>query len=311
MYIVIMSRVAVVKYFGDFLGEKFSVSVYENMIKAGIGFVAGNLSLNEYFKQLFPGGAVGIKTNCLTPFNATPLNLTEAFVNILRENAGYDENDLIIWERTNHELKKAGYTLNAASTGVRCLGTDVATIGYDRTFLNSGKVNSMVSKILTRMIEHNVNIPILKDHSIAGMSAGLKNMYGAIHNPNKYHDNNCSPYAANINNLTPIRDKHRLTIIDAVKVQYDNGPGYAPHSIDSYNSLIISEDPVAADCVALEILNRIRARNGKKSLKELGREVKYLDEAEKLGLGQANIAKIEIGVLAIAEDGSISEGKLF
>ncbi|MFH1701191.1 MAG: DUF362 domain-containing protein [Candidatus Zixiibacteriota bacterium] len=306
-----MSRVAVIKYSGDLSEKIISVSLYERMIKTGVGFIAGDILLREYFNLRFTGGAVGMKTNCLTPFNATPANLTEAFINLLKEFAGYNENDLIIWERTNRELKKAGYTLNASASGVMCLGTDTATIGYDSDFLNSGNVNSMVSKIMSKMIEHSVNIPILKDHSIAGMSAGLKNMYGAIHNPNKYHDNNCSPHAADINNLTPVRDKHRLTIIDAIKVQYDNGPGYAPHSFDAYNGLILSADPVAADCVALEILNHIRTRNGRKSLKELGREVKYLDAAEKLGLGQANLTKIDIGVLTIAKDGSVSKGELF
>jgi hypothetical protein len=43
----------------------------------------------------------------------------------------------------------------------------------------------------------------------------LKNMYGVIHNPNKYHPNGCNPYIADLNMLPEIRTRMRLTICDA------------------------------------------------------------------------------------------------
>ena len=39
---------------------------------------------------------------------------------------------------------------------------------------------------------------VVKDHDLAGVSAGLKNWYGVIHNPNKYHDSCCDPYVADV-----------------------------------------------------------------------------------------------------------------
>ena len=59
-------------------------------------------------------------------------------------------------------------------------------------------------------------------------------MYGAINNPNKYHADNCDPYCAHVNSLEPIKSKNRLTMIDAVRVQYNGGPGYVEDYLTYY-----------------------------------------------------------------------------
>ena len=136
-------------------------------------------------------------------------------------------------------------------------------------------------------------------------------MYGAINNPNKYHGNNCSPFAADINNLQPIRQKHRLTIVDAVRVQYDRGPGFDSKSLDHYNGLVISEDPVAADRISLAVIEHLRRKNGRLPLAETGSEVKYLAAAEEIGLGTATMDKIDLQVINVDADGRVAGGELF
>jgi uncharacterized protein (DUF362 family) len=137
--------------------------------------------------SFLPGGTVGFKTSCLArKFNSTPVALVDALTGLLIDR-GFDANDLVIWERTSRELADAGFTLNASGQGVRCLGTDANGSGYTDRLFNHGPVDSQVSRILTETVEHNVNLPVLKHHSIAGLSAGMKNLYGAIHNPNKFH----------------------------------------------------------------------------------------------------------------------------
>ena len=69
-----------------------------------------------------------------------------------------------------------------------------------------------LSKILTNLTNRTVNLPVLKDHNLAGLSGSMKNMYGVIHNPNKYHLNNCNPYVAELNALAEI--KNSLGILD-------------------------------------------------------------------------------------------------
>jgi len=301
LYIIYMSIVAVSKLSGN-PGKFLDQDQYRFLLETGLKiFIGGDPKL--FLKSLFPKGAVGIKTNCLASFNPTFKPLADALTELLIKVAGIEENDIIIWERSNRELKNAGYKLNASSFGRRCLGTDTSGVGYSRDFYNSGKVGSLVTRILTRMVDHSINLPVLKDHSVAGLSAGMKNMFGAVNNPNKYHGNNCDPYAADINNLAPIKDKHRLTITDAARVQYDNGPGFDSRSLDYYNGLIISNDPVAADRVALQILEHLRAKNGRPPLAKVGRPVKYLDSAQKIGLGEADINRIDLRVVKVNEKG--------
>ncbi len=295
-----MSIVAVAKFpakLADFLDQE----QYGYLLEAALEAFAGDVA--RYLKTTFSKGTIGMKANCLARLNPTFVPLADAVTQLLVDRSGRDENDVIVWERSNRELKNAGYELNASSFGRRCLGTDTNGVGHSRDFYRFGQANSLVSRILTDMLNHNINLPILKDHSIAGLSAGMKNMFGAVNNPNKYHGNNCDPYAADVNNLAPIREKHRLTIIDAVRIQYDNGPGFDSRSIDYYNGLIISDDPVAADRIALEVLDNRRVRNGRKPLAEVGREVKYLASAENTGLGIADITKIDLRVVTIDDHG--------
>ena len=307
-----MSRVVVVKYSGNADNKFLDKNQYRRLLETAFSGLAGGADFGTYLIERFPKGTVGMKTNCLAAYNPTLSPLIDALSELITQSTDIDDNHLIIWERTNRELKQAGFKLNASSFGRRYLGTDTSGVGYDDSrFYSAGKVSSMVSSILTGMVDHSINLGVLKHHSIAGMSAGMKNMYGAIHNPNKYHGNNCSPFAADINNLEPIRGKHRLTVVDAVRVQYDKGPGFSPKYMEYYNGLILSEDPVAADSVALMVLDHLRTRNGLPPLATTNQHVKYLEAGEEIGLGIANINKIDLKVAVVAADGSISTGDLF
>jgi uncharacterized protein (DUF362 family) len=304
-----MSRVVVVKYNGgdSSLGEE----EYRQLLSSGLGALTGEPTPKTAIQSLLHLGAVGMKLSCITrKQNSTPVSLVDALSKLLVD-AGFHDNDIILWERSNRELSAAGYTLNASSFGRRCLGTDTNGVGYGREFYEYGEVNSLVSRVMTEMVSSNINMPILKDHSIAGLSAGMKNMYGAINNPNKYHPNGCDPYCAHVSNLEPIRTKNKLVIMDAMNVQYHGGPGFVPQFIHRYGALIFAVDPVAGDRVGLEILERIRALKNVKTLEQDGRGVKYLASAEKTGLGIADLKRIELKVIQIDRSGNESAGELF
>ncbi len=305
-----MSRVIVVRWPAKKAGKRLDNRTYKIMLETGLSSLLQNNSLKTTISKILPGGVIGMKTNCMTrKFNSTPVALIDAFSDILINN-DIKENDIVIWERTNDELVQAGYKLNASSFGRRCLGTDSHGVGYGRDFFGAGDVNSLVSGILTSMVDHNINLPVLKDHSIAGLSAGLKNMYGAINNPNKYHANNCNPYAAYISQLEPIRNRNRLVVIDAIRVQYNAGPGYDSRYIDNYGGLIISGDPVAADRIGLEIVEYYRRINKMPSLQNAGRPADYLITAEKIGLGVADLRKIDLNIIAFDDAGNPRQGEL-
>jgi uncharacterized protein (DUF362 family) len=251
-----------------------------------------------------------MKVNCLIgERNSTPPALVEALCNVL-EGAGWKPNDLVVWERTNHELQRAGFKLSTGGFGRRCLGTDTNGLGYGDEFHTVGKSSSLVSRILEEVVDANINLPVLKDHSIAGLSGGLKNMFGAINNPNKFHGNNCDPHVAEVSMMEPIRTKNRLMIMDAVQVQYHNGPGYDGRYLARYGGVILSDDPVASDRVGLEIVARLRQGNSLPTLEKAGRPSKYLQTAAGLGLGVAELSAIDIKVLVVDEQGRARPGEL-
>jgi len=292
-------------------GPKAAADDYRAMLQTGLAALASTDSAAEAVRKLLPCGTIGMKTNCLARRNnSTSVALVEAFADLLNE-AGHRDDQIVVWERTSRELEAAGFTLNASNGRRRCLGTDANGVGYSQRLYSFGKVDSLVSRVLTDIIDCNVNMPVLKDHSIAGLSGALKNMYGAIHNPNKFHADNCDPFCAHINNLTPIRLKNLLTVTDAVHVQYDGGPGFVEQYRAWYGGLILSADPVAADRIGLEILTRMRSNHGRPPLGAVGREVRYLKTAESIGLGVADRVKIELVVLAAGEDVSSPGRELF
>ncbi|MCK4460946.1 MAG: DUF362 domain-containing protein [candidate division Zixibacteria bacterium] len=280
------------------------------MLKEALTVLTGETEDSAALRKLLPRGAVGMKTNCLTgKLNSTPVALVEALSGIL-EDAGWDANNIVVWERTNRELQKAGFKLNASSFGRRCLGTDANGVGYSARFYSAGESSSLVSRILEKVVAGNINMPVLKDHSIAGLSGGLKNMFGAINNPNKFHDNNGDPHVAEVSMMSPIRLKSRLTVMDAVQVQYHNGPGYDQRFLVRYGAVILSDDPVAADQVGLEIVEWLRNKGGLPNLAEAGRPATYLQTAEKLGLGVATMSDIDLKVLVVDDKGRVRPGEL-
>jgi uncharacterized protein (DUF362 family) len=305
-----MSKVIVAKHADLNSGARPTMSQYEALLATGLKALVGRKDIAASVRELLPEGPIGIKTNCIArKLNSTPVALTDALVKLLTD-SGFDENDVIVWERTNRELEEAGYELNASAFGRRCFGTDTDRVGYGREIYISGDVNSLVSRILTDLVRYNLNVTVLKDHSLAGLSAGMKNMFGTINNPNKYHDNNCDPFAAHVCNLDPIKTKTRLTVIDAVRVQYDGGPGFISQNVDYYYGLILSDDIVAADTIALEVLEHFRKRNNRPPLAKVGRPVKYLTSAEQLGLGVTDRSRIDLSVLTVNKDGGASPGRL-
>ena len=137
-----------------------------------------------------------------------------------------------------------------------------------------------------------INVPVLKDHDPAGVSIGLKNFYGAIHNPNKYHDNNYTIHC--YLNIHPyINDKLRLIACDALTLLYQGGPANNPqHAID-YCGLLVSQDPVALDRIGVNLIEEARKEKGLPTLKEAGREPIHVATAAQRGLGTDDLKGIE------------------
>lgn len=237
---------------------------------------------------------VGIKINCLAGKGiSTSRELVDAIIEGLRSAGVFDRN-IIIWDRANRDLEKAGYSIQTDRNRVKCYGND--QFGYTSNFYESGEIGSHLSNILVHQCTAIINVPILKDHGIVGMTNALKNFFGAIHNPNKYHDNRGDPYIADVYMLPDIRSKVRLTITDALTAQYEGGPPFMPQWTWHHNSLIVGFDPVAIDTIGWDIIEQKRKEKGLPTLAASGRAPTYIATAAnaKHRLGQHDLSKIKI-----------------
>ena len=231
------------------------------------------------WRKLFkPNDTVGIKVNCIASMVSSQPQLAWAIADSLIA-AGVPADQIIIWDREDRELVSAGYAINADGPGVRCYGTK-PRVGYGKDLVVFGSMGSRLSKIISRQCTALVNVPVLKDHNIAGLSLSLKNYFGAIENPNKFHMSNCDPYVADLNMVPQIREKSKLTICDAITALYEGGPTDCnPRYMWHYNGLIIGTDPVAVDQIGLMLLEEKRAREGLPPLAAVGRLPKYIATA--------------------------------
>jgi uncharacterized protein (DUF362 family) len=253
---------------------------------------------NETWKKLVrPGERVGLKVNALGGRGlSSNLQLVEAICERLQE-AGIKASDIVVWDRDSDELEHVGFHVATGGNRVQCFGTD--RVDYEQELVTHGSVGSRLSKILTQRCDVLINVPVLKDHDGAGVTIALKNMYGVIHNPNKYHPNGCNPYIADLNMLPEIRTKMRLTICDATTASYEGGPGYKPEYSWKNNGLMVSQDPVALDYTGWQIIERKRAEKGLKTLEGDKRAPHYIataaDAQHRLGTNDPRrIAVVEV-----------------
>ncbi len=265
------------------------------MIQRGFELLLNDRDPRETLRSLFGGNdRIGIKVNTIGgKLISTRPDLSLPFADWLIEH-GQQEKNILIWDRTNRELQQAGYRLSLAQNRLKIFGTDTNGAGYGREPLVHLSVGSLFSSLQTDFATASISLAILKDHGLAGITAGMKNYFGAIHNPNKYHDSHCDPFVAEVFDTEPVKKKHRLSVLDCLVVQYHRGPSYHPQWAARYGGMIFSRDPVAADRVGWALIENLRAVKGLPSLKEEDREPSYILTAEKMGLGQADLSQIDV-----------------
>jgi len=252
-------------------------------------------ALEAWRRVVRPGEVVGLKVNCLGGRGlSTTVTLVEVICERLQQ-AGI--RDIVVWDRHDRDLEVGGFHPRQRRGAVRYVSNDEA--GFEDDLAVYGSVGSCLSRTLTQTCDAVINLPVLKDHGITGFTGALKNFYGAVHNPNKYHPNRGDPYIADLHMLPQIRARMRLTINDGITAQYEGGPGYKPEWAWHHNGLLLGRDPVALDYVGWQIIDARRAQQGLKSLAADGREPRYIataaDARHRLGTNDPKlIERIEV-----------------
>lgn len=270
-------------------GERaYQQPLLEEMLARGITALMGTDSEEEAWQALFsPDDVVGIKVNCLFGPNASTHPEVTAAVTSGILKAGVVPSNIIIWDRSDKDLAKTGYKISRGG-GIRCHGT-----AWEAIPTTNGTFNGRLATILTQEITALINVPILKDHNIAGVSLALKNHYGSFDNPSEHHGNHCDPYIADINALPVIRNKQKLIVCDAIRGMADGGPGLSPENLWEEKALILSRDPVAHDYVGWQIIEKRRQAVGKPPLETAGRRPQWIFSAAERGVGVAEPTNIE------------------
>jgi uncharacterized protein (DUF362 family) len=287
----LLSRVVIVSDDTAASGQNIISGTAQIMVDSGIKALAGSNSISDAWKTLLPGiepsKKIAIKVNCINSSMSTHPIVTYCVVNSLKKmsftNTPFPENNIIIFDRTTSELRSSGYTINKGTTGVRCFST--GDVGYYSTNFNINNSSQKLSKILVEMVDYLINISVMKNHNISGVTLCMKNHYGTCDNPGGLHGSNCDPYIPALNALPPIREKQKVNICDAIFGIKSGGPDGSPQFLAK--KLLFSQDVVAIDYWGRKILKD----NGCGTISA----AHHIETADtKYGLGTADPTKMDV-----------------
>lgn len=259
------SRVVVVTDEAVLDGWNIQQDIVRIMVDAGIRALTGTDALPEawltVFPDLSPSLSIGLKINTINQDLSTHPEVSMAVAESLASTpvafGTYPLNNILIWDRWNWELEDAGYTINTSDSGVRCFATNQSGVGYNATQISVHGSNQRVSRCYTDHTDQTINMCLLKNHTISGVTHALKNHYGTIHRPEGLHgasSSHCDPYIPALNTalIEEYGLRQKLCICDAIFGIRVGGPMGPPQFV--YNGILLATDPVALDTVCRQIL---------------------------------------------------------
>jgi uncharacterized protein (DUF362 family) len=280
-----------------------NATVVKKMVQDVVMQVTGQTTVAAAFESLFPvlsaATLIGLKINTLGANNvSTKVAVVEAIVDGLTQMQGgtFPAYNIIVFDDRGKDshMKPAGYILRdepglyrIASTNWNTTlhGTPIVTQETeDQLWGNTITMNGISQKITTIFdaVDYIINVPVIKDHSLSGITFSMKNFYGIIHNPPAIHGNMCSPYIPWVYNT--IKDKVKLVVGDAIVTCANGGPsGPATHIL---NTIVAGKDPIALDSWALKTIN------SKKSTKA---QVSFSPEGDARYIYAASLTPYELG----------------
>lgn len=141
-----------------------------------------------------------------------------------------------------------------------------------------------------------INIPVLKHHSGAKITAAMKNYMGCIWDRQWWHKNDMPQCIADYATF----QKTTLNIVDAYRVMLEHGPrGRSPEFAPIAKYQVISTDIVAADAAATQIFAAVSKQFGMGTPFAIS-DIKYLEAGEKLGLGTTDLSKLKVKRINLA-----------
>jgi len=269
------------------------ISLVKQMVGTGITSLTGTNDPKDAWSSLFSEDErIGIKINGLgAHILAGNYQICWAIVDALKD-IGVNENNIIVWDQYQHHLLSSGFKLNTSFKGVRAYATDrgggtkALDSGSSYKEYDSGYGAVRISRIWTEEVDSIINLCLLKDHNIAGVSIALKNIsHGVISHPDNFHDDSCDPFIASINSIPVVKDKIKLHICNGILGLYDGGPMPKKRHVWGNNGIMLSKDPVALDTIGMNIIEVKRKERDLPPLFNRANVPRHIETAAKFGLG--------------------------
>ena len=120
-----------------------------------------------------------------------------------------------------------------------------------------------------------INVPILKHHSLARLTVGMKNLMGIVYDPRSHWHKNLVHYLVDITRFM----KQTLIIVDAYRVLVRNGPtGGSPDDVKMFHSILVGEDPVGVDAQGAALMGLSP------------QSIEYIKLGDSSGIGSMNLS---------------------
>lgn len=325
-------RVVAIEHSKAVVNKEFQPLPIAAMMREGMLQLTGEHDLKKAYQALFQtGDVVGIKVN---PNGREGLISSAPVLEGLLyglDLAGVRMSDVIVYERYQEILARVTPWLprwikreSASPEWTRVQQdmtnydpkwfVDLPIVLADQKLDNPVARRSHLAEFVTQKVTKIINLAVLKHHGAGGVTLALKNItYGCANNVNRSHDPGpevrVQELIPAIADLTPIRSKVVLNVVDGLNALYHGGPYGRVKFMWPHNRVYFSTDPVAIDRIGWKIIDEKRASVGMRPV-----DGKVVDEftslyghpehitlaGQKYGLGEWRDAKIDFKVTKIA-----------
>jgi hypothetical protein len=285
----------------------------EAMVDRGVQSITGKSTSREaWLSLLSTQDIVGIKVySAPGPNSGTRPAVAGALAKSLIA-AGLAPRQIIVWDKSEPDLREAGFFELADDLGIRVAASSSA--GYDPTnfydtplignltwgdfeFGRTGEGigrKSFVSKLVTQEMTKIINLTPLLNHNIAGVSGNLYGLaIGSVDNTLRFEldPTRLAKSVPEIYAMAAVGDKVVLSITDALICQYEGGQRGLLHYSTVLNQLRFSRDPVALDMLSMKELDRQRLNTKSPYLKA---NFELYANAALLELGVNDVTRIQV-----------------
>jgi len=269
-------------------GNYVSQSKVDEMIDRGVRELTGQSTAAAAWNALLPGYAAGkgiaIKVNFNNSNGCTDSdNVIDALIEPVNsliagmKLAGVREQDIWIYDALRaipERFRNRCTAANVRFVDHECAETatfDSTALNASVTFSNSNLKARHLADVLINA-SYLINMPIIKEHGISGVTLGFKNHFGSLKyvigqgtdNLHDFIDPTNPAFSANYNPLVEInqnphiRNKTVLIVGDGLYGALGN-TNVVPTRWQTFgnaacNSLFFARDPVALDCVMMDLI---------------------------------------------------------